>query len=89
MSRLEVVLVDVAVLRLFVVVVEVVGAVEEEEEDEVSSVIGTDSDVVSSPRERSAEDIANCWSKKSVASVELLSSEISFIKMRRTWSKSE
>ena len=89
MSRLEVVLVDVAVLRLFVVVVEVVGAVEEEEEDEVSSVIRTDSDVVSGPRERSAEDIANCWSKKSVASVELLSSGISFIKMRRTWSKSE
>ena len=45
-------------LRLLVVVVEVVGAVEEEEV-EFSSVIGTDSEVVSGPRERIAEDMAN------------------------------
>jgi hypothetical protein len=80
---------DVAVLRLVVAVVEVVGAVEEEEEDELSSVIGIDSEIVSGPRERSAEDIANCCSRKSVASVELLSSGISLIKRRRTRSRSE
>lgn len=80
---------DVVVLRLVVVAVEIVGAVEEEEEDELSSVIGTDSEVVSGPRERSAEDIANCCRRKSVASVELLSSGFSLMKRRRIRSRSE
>ena len=77
---------DVAVLRLVVVVV---GAVEEEDQHELSSVIGTDSEVVSGPRERSAEDIANCCRRKSVASVELLSSGFSLMKRRRIRSRSE